>query len=127
MRFLFAVAAALNLNIIGGDLSQAFTNADLPENEQYYMWPPAGAPQNDEHGNQVVWKIVKSLYGGKNAGRNWYLLLREVLKTLGFKPCDCEPCVFVRKTEKGLMIIGIYVDDMITLYSNKEEKDEVYA
>lgn len=127
LRFLFALAAALNLKIIGGDFSQAYINADLPESEWYHMWPPKSARQYDADGKRLVWLVKKSLYGGKNAGRNWYLLLKDYLIEQGFEQCYCEPCVFFKRTDKGLLIIGAYVDDLVTLYSNEEEMQAVYA
>ena len=128
LRFLFALAASLGLRMIGGDFSQAYINADLPESEWYYMWPPKSATQTDEQGNQLVWLVKKSLYGGKNAGRNWYMLLKDYLKDeCGFEQCYCEPCVFFKRTDKGLLIIGAYVDDLVTLYSDELEMRELYT
>ena len=40
LRFLFSLAATLGLKCIGGDFSQAYINADLPEDEWYHMYPP---------------------------------------------------------------------------------------
>ena len=127
LRFLMVLAASLGLMIIGGDFTQAFTNAVLPESEWYYMWPPKSARQYDEQGRRLVWLVKKSLYGGKNSGRNWYMLLRKYLLDQGFKQCFCEPCVFFKKTAKGMIIIGAYVDDLVTLYSDEEEMRALYA
>lgn len=129
LRFLFALACQLGLSIIGGDFSQAYINADLPRDEWYHMWPPKSARQYDESGNRLVWWVKKSLYGGKNAGRNWYLKLRKFLtETLKFTQCFCEPCIFFLHTASGgLIIIGIYVDDLVTLYSHESEMRDIYA
>ena len=127
LRFLFALAASLGLEIIGGDATQAYLNAELPPDEHYYMWPPKSARQTDEHGRRLVWLVKKSLYGGRNAGRNWYNLLRQYLIDEGFEQCYCEPCVFVKKTPKGLLIMGVYVDDFVTLYSDEDEMRALYA
>lgn len=127
LRFMFALAAALGLEIIGGDFSQAYINADLPEAEWYYMWPPKSARQYDEDGNRIVWLVKKSLYGGVNAGRNWYNLMRTYLKSEGFEQCFCEPCIFFRRTTTGLIVIGVYVDDLVTLYSDAAEMRALYA
>ena len=85
-----------------------------------------GARQHDDQGRRIVWLVKKSLYGGKNAGRNWYMLLKDFLKSEGFEQCYCEPCVFVKKIGKDLLIIGAYVDDLVCLYSNEAQKDELY-
>ena len=91
------------------------------------MWPPKSARQFDDNGEQIVWLVKKSLYGGKNAGRNWYLLLRSYLKDQGFEQCYAEPCVFFKRTKKGLLIIGAYVDDLVTLYSDEQEMRDLYS
>jgi hypothetical protein len=128
LRFLFALAATLGLKIIGGDFSQAYINAGLPPHEWYHMWPPTSARQYDVLGRRLVWLVKKSLYGGKNAGRNWYMLLKNFLTSAGFTQCYCEPCIFFKRTASGgLLIIGAYVDDLVTLYSNEDEMRALYA
>ena len=88
------------------------------------MWPPKSARQYDDLGRRIVWQVVKSLYGGKNAGRNWYKALREYLLSEGFEQCYCEPCVFFRRVGDKILVIGAYVDDLIVLYSDDNDKDE---
>ena len=75
MRCLISVAAALGLLISGGDFTQAYPNA--PQDPFYYMYPPKNCRQYDEHGNRIVWKVVRSLYGAPDAGRNWYYYNRD--------------------------------------------------
>ena len=113
--------------IAGGDFGQAFTNAELDPEEQYYMYPPPSARQYDEQGRRLVWRVVKSLYGGKNAGRNWYLLLRKYLKARGFKQSKTEPCIFTRVRNGKTMIIGTYVDDLLVLYDDTSDFNELAA
>ena len=127
LRFLIALAASLGLKIIGGDFSMAYINADLPEEEWYHMWPPKSARQYDEYGRRLVWLVKKSLYGGRNSGRNWYKLLRKTLLDMGFSQAYCEPCVFVRLSDKGMLIVGAYVDDLVTLYSDEQEMRDLYT
>ena len=93
VRVLLATAAALGLEVGGGDFGQAYINSDL--DRKYYMWPPMSAEQYDEDGDRIVWFVVKSLYGGKQSGRNWYLLLRSFMVEQGFTPSDADPCVFI--------------------------------
>ena len=127
MRFLFALAAAMDLKVIGGDFSQAYLNAELDETEWYHMWPPKSARQHDEQGRRIVWQVVKSLYGGKNAGRNWYLKLRQFLLDKGFEQCYCEPCVFFKREGDKILVIGAYVDDLIFLASDDSDMADIIA
>ena len=57
-------------------------------------------------------KLQRSLYGLKQSRRTWYHPLSEYLLKEGYKNDPICPCVFIKKSEKGYMIIGIYVDDL---------------
>ena len=56
---------------------------------------------------------MKSLYGLKQSGREWYLEACKGLEELGPYPTFADTCIFVSKTSK--LIIGLYVDDMVIL------------
>ena len=58
-------------------------------------------------------KILKSLYGLKQAGRIWYLHFSEFLIKRGFNTHECCPCLFIKKRNSNLIILGLYVDDII--------------
>ena len=110
MRVLFAIAAALKMKIKGGDFSQAFANAALPPEDQYWVWPPKTARQYDDDGDRIVWLVKNALYGSKDASRRWYYLLKTFLTTgdkLGFTQSSADPCVFFKNTAKGRIIIGL--------------------
>ncbi len=124
MRALVAMGCSLGLKFKGGDYTQAFANADLPEDEHFYMYPPPSARQHDEQNRRVIWKVLKGLYGGKSSSRNWFLFFKDRMTEKSFTQCPVEPCVFTRKTERGIIIIGLYVDDLIILYSDDEEVRE---
>nr|AEL30347.1 copia-like polyprotein [Arachis hypogaea] len=57
-------------------------------------------------------KLQRSLYGLKQSGRMWYNRLTEYLAKNGFKNDDICPCVFIKKTTSGFIIIAVYVDDL---------------
>ena len=54
-------------------------------------------------------RLRKALYGLKQSGREWYDVLREWLRQLGFIAASFDPCVFINKD----LVIGIYVDDVL--------------
>lgn len=68
--------------------------------------------QKIKHGDKVL-NIKRSLYGLKQAGRQWHKRLDNVMKNLGFNPLESDPCVYVAKSGVDLMIIVVYVDDML--------------
>jgi len=60
-----------------------------------------------------------AMYGLVQAARQWFKRLSAVLITLGFKPCESEPCLMYRVNENGLCIILMYIDDNLIIGSNK--------
>eukprot|EP00965_Chrysotila_dentata_P128836 4259826-Pleurochrysis_carterae.AAC.1 len=56
------------------------------------------------------------------AGRRWQRSLFPWLRQWGFTQCSTDPCVFTAEREvnnqKQRLIVGCYVDDLFTLYSN---------
>jgi hypothetical protein len=44
-----------------------------------------------------VVRIMKSIYGLKQAGRNWHLTLTDRLKQRGFKTHPACQCLYVKK------------------------------
>ena len=47
-----------------------------------------------------VLKALRSLYGLKQAGRDWNLLLKDFLKSIGFRQSLANPYLFVYKARK---------------------------
>ncbi len=74
--------------------------------------------QND---NTMIVQLEKQLYGLPEAGHQWYHLLCNKLKQLGFISCIHEPTLFKR----GDDIITVHVDDLLITYSNDELLSEI--
>ena len=55
-------------------------------------------------------RILKSLYGLKQAARVWYLLLSNFFESIGFKSIPTDPSIMINKANGT--IVGIQVDDM---------------
>jgi hypothetical protein len=64
-----------------------------------------------------VLQINRNIYGGKDAGRTWFLYLKDKLEKLGFVQSKLDDCIFY----KGSMIYVLYTDDSILAGPNKEE------
>jgi len=81
LRILFAIAALENWEIHSMDVKSAFLNGDLEE--EIYMEQPSGfASPGQEH---KVCRLHKSLYGLKQASRQWNAKIHDVLETLHFR------------------------------------------
>ena len=62
-----------------------------------------------------VYKILRSIYGLKDAGRTWFDFLKKILIERGWSPSKIDPCLF---TKDGILLI-VYVDDDILIPPHK--------
>ena len=62
--------------------------------------------------------LRKALYGTKQASRLWHLTLRDWLTSpeVGFVQCKSDPCLFRLVKDSEEIIVGIYVDDIISAH-----------
>ena len=72
-----------------------------------------------------MWLLQKSLYGLKQAGRNWNKLLDSTLRKEGFdfKQLKTDTCLYIRKLNGKITILFIYVDDIYIAASTKDALD----
>ena len=75
-----------------------------------------------KHGDEVVLKLIKNLYGLNDAGLTWYEHLCEGLRHMNFKSTLSDPFIFTR----GNSIIIIYVDDCCIISESEEECKRIY-
>jgi hypothetical protein len=66
-------------------------------------------------------RLVKTLYGTKQAARQWFKHLQQGLINMGFKPSAVDPCLFIRDN----CLILIYVDDCLIFGRTDEHVKEV--
>ncbi|XP_019195680.1 PREDICTED: uncharacterized protein LOC109189527 [Ipomoea nil] len=90
------------------DINNAFLHGDL--NEEVYMSLPPGFHSNKP--NQVC-KLRRSLYGLKQASRQWNSKLTAALVQNGFHQSKSEPSLFTRGMDTNFIALLIYVDDII--------------
>lgn len=113
LRLFFALAAAEDLECRQYDIKNAFTESHLKE--KIYMAAPEGFGVKR---GQVL-EILRSLYGLKQAARDWNLLLKKELLGWGFKQSLADPCMFIH-SENSVKVL-VYVDDIVGIAKSKEE------
>lgn len=60
-----------------------------------------------------VYKLIKDLYGLKQALRAWYAKMDENLQRVGFQRSESDDTLYVRQQGKHMVILIMYVDDLI--------------
>ena len=86
-----------------------------------YLKPPAGVVLNDNNG-ELVLKLLKNLYGLKDAGRTCFEHLSDGLLDMGFQPTSSDPFIFTRQND----IIILYVDNCDIISQTKKAADGIF-
>ena len=85
-----ALVAHFDLELHQMDVKMAFLNGDLEE--EVYMKQPEGFSSSD--GEHLVCKLQKSIYGLKQASRQWYLKFHNVISSFGFFENGMDQCIY---------------------------------
>jgi hypothetical protein len=121
VRLMIVFALLNNWHMQSIDFVLAFPQA--PVKNDIYMKPPKVPPDflipdlpNFADRFLNVYKLLKNLYGLKDAGRTWYEHLTKGLAERGWKQLEIDTCLF---TKDGILLI-VYVDDAILISPNKQ-------
>ncbi|GJT31644.1 retrovirus-related pol polyprotein from transposon TNT 1-94 [Tanacetum coccineum] len=68
--------------------------------------------------------LKKALYGLKQAPRSWYDLLSKLLLSQEFSKGTVDPTLFIRRQDKDILLVQIYVDDIIFASTTPELCDQ---
>ena len=123
VRLLMKLAIENNMKIDQMDVKSAYLNA--PIDKEIFVEQAKGFEKYDQNGQKLVYKLNKSLYGLKQSGRNWNQTLNNHLMTLGFYPSQNDPCLYIKTSDKGLVILLTFVDDMLLVSNNEIEKNNI--
>ena len=111
IRILLALAAVLDLILWQFDIKGAYLHADM--DMPVYMRQFQGHERYGPNGEKLVCKLVRALYGSKQAGRLWRKKLATWLIKFGFMQCAYDECCYVWRWKHGVCILGVFVDDII--------------
>ncbi len=97
------------------DIGNAYLEA--VNKRQLCMW----LPLDWTGGKKIKVKLARNLYGLKDAGLMWYLLVIKVLKDMGYERSKFDPCIFYKVCDGvTVSIIAVFVDDMALTGDDKE-------
>jgi hypothetical protein len=119
VRLLLAHAACQGWAVHHMDVKSAFLNGVLQE-EVYVAQPPGFVLRGQE--NKVL-RLIKALYGLRQAPRAWYAKLDKSLIGLGFRRSPSEHAVYLRGAGARRLVVGVYVDDLIIAGGNQVDID----
>jgi hypothetical protein len=120
VRTVIALASINHWIIHQLDVNNAFLHGELQED--VYMLVPPGVTYSKP--NQVC-KLVKSLYGIKQASRRWYERLINFLQQHKYTQATSDHSLFTKVTESTFTVLLVYVDDVIIAGNSMSEIQDI--
>ncbi|GKC37645.1 retrotransposon protein, putative, ty1-copia subclass [Tanacetum coccineum] len=114
IRIIIVVVAFYDYEIWQMDVKTAFLNGYL--SEEVYMEQPEGFV-NPKYPNRVC-KLKRSIYGLKQASRQWNKRFDDEIKKFGFTQNRDEPCVYLKASGSNVTFLILYVDDILIMGNN---------
>lgn len=109
-----ALVAHYDLELHQMDVKTAFLNGDLEE--KVYMAQPKGFVMK---GNENMGcRLKRSIYGLKQASRQWYLKFDGTIKKFGFQENVEDNCIYSKFKNGRFIFLILYVDDILLASSD---------
>ena len=111
IRVILSLAATNCWKINSLDFTAAFLQSEEIERELYLSPPKDIRDKNPK----LLWRVVKRIYGLKDASRGWYKELDKALRKLGCEVSLCDKSAYVMKDSKGNIIgaAAVHIDDIL--------------
>lgn len=122
LRALLAIAGKNGIVLKQYDVKTAYLNGTVDE-ELYMRQPPGFAAAGQE---ELVCKLIKSIYGLRQSARCWNKALHAVLTEMRFKQCTSDSCLYVRHDKGVTVYLLVYVDDLLIGCIDEGVIDSVY-
>ena len=113
-RTIMALVAHFDLELHQMDVKTTFLNGNI--DETIYMVQPQNFVSGDP--KSMVCKLKKSIYGLKQASREWYHKFHQVITSNGFEVNLVEDCVYHKFSGSKFIFLILYVDDILLASSD---------
>ncbi|KAM2653882.1 hypothetical protein EV2_025463 [Malus domestica] len=120
LRCLHTVPAARHWFVHQLDVQNAFLHGDL--HELVFMEPPSGLRRQGEN---VVCRLNKSLYGLKQASRNWFSTFSATIQKAGYQQSNADYSLFTKAQGTSFTVVLIYVDDILLTGNDLQEMERL--
>nr|GFB18730.1 putative ribonuclease H-like domain-containing protein [Tanacetum cinerariifolium] len=115
IRLFLGYASFMGFPLYQMDVKSAFLYGTIKE--EVYACQPLGF-EDLQHPDKV-YKVVKALYGLHQAPRAWYETLATYLLENRFQRGIIDQTLFIKRQQKDILLVQIYVDDIIFGATNK--------
>jgi hypothetical protein len=114
-RILMALAAHNDYKVGVGDINNAYLLATSKENV-YSFGDEAFFRAGYSTSKHAICRVGKAQYGLKTSGYEWFIMLAESLRSMGFKRTRGDPDVWYRPYGKDFYCyIGTHTDDLLVV------------
>nr|GEW61944.1 putative ribonuclease H-like domain-containing protein [Tanacetum cinerariifolium] len=115
IRLFLDYASFMGFLVYQMNVKSAFLYGTIEE-EVYVCQPPEF---EDPENHDKLYKVVKALYGLHQAPRAWYETLATFLLENRLQKGTIDQSLFIKKQQKDILLVQIYVDDIIFGATNK--------
>lgn len=114
VRIVLSLAVHHGWSIRQLDVTNAFLHGVI--DEEVYMRQPLGYKDPDHP--HFVCKLHKALYCLRQAPRAWFSMFSSFLVQQGFLHSQADASLFTKKTDTGITLVLVYVDDILVTGSD---------
>ena len=109
LRIFLSMCNALGYEGLVSDIDYAYLHANLGGGPVYMYLPKELAPPGMR---KPVARLKKALYGLQRSGGDFAHHARSILEKLGYKSCDIDRNLYIKKVKGEQIFIFLYVDDI---------------
>ena len=111
VRLAFLIAGLNDLDVLAGDVTNAYLNASCREK----IWFEGGVETGEDRGKVLI--VTRALYGLKSSGAAWRADLAATLRDLKFTSSQADPDVWIRSSGTHYDMVHLR-GEILTLQKN---------